>query len=296
MRCSVARRPPCARPPPRDFGSPSRKPLSWTRRHGPRTSRSQGSKEEANDRLAEAEARPRTGGEGTSTPRAIGARSVKQPAPQHWQHRLNSTAPRAPAVDSPEAVEQRSSDVRALTSWRPVRGCGRRTNSFDCSGLTMTAWRQAGVSLPHYSRSQCRSRVECLGPSASRRPGVLFQARNSPRGAVHRQRRWCTPRTRARESSSRTSSDRGIRPGSAVSDGSSGSSRDVLQRRPSGAGSAQAKISSICASYSFWTTPRFSFIEGVIWPASSVHSSGTRTHFLIASALDTALLASSTAP
>lgn len=27
-------------------------------------------------------------------------------------------------------------------------------NSFDCSGLTMTAWRQAGISLPHYSRSQ----------------------------------------------------------------------------------------------------------------------------------------------
>ena len=27
-------------------------------------------------------------------------------------------------------------------------------NAFDCSGLTMTAWRQAGVSLPHYSRSQ----------------------------------------------------------------------------------------------------------------------------------------------
>lgn len=26
--------------------------------------------------------------------------------------------------------------------------------AFDCSGLTMTAWRQAGVSLPHYSRSQ----------------------------------------------------------------------------------------------------------------------------------------------
>lgn len=27
-------------------------------------------------------------------------------------------------------------------------------SSFDCSGLTMQAWRQAGVSLPHYSRSQ----------------------------------------------------------------------------------------------------------------------------------------------
>ena len=27
-------------------------------------------------------------------------------------------------------------------------------NTFDCSGLTMTAWRQAGISLPHYSYSQ----------------------------------------------------------------------------------------------------------------------------------------------
>jgi cell wall-associated NlpC family hydrolase len=27
-------------------------------------------------------------------------------------------------------------------------------NSFDCSGLTMAAWRRAGVSLPHYSFSQ----------------------------------------------------------------------------------------------------------------------------------------------
>jgi peptidoglycan DL-endopeptidase CwlO len=27
-------------------------------------------------------------------------------------------------------------------------------SAFDCSGLTMQAWRQSGVSLPHYSRSQ----------------------------------------------------------------------------------------------------------------------------------------------
>jgi len=27
-------------------------------------------------------------------------------------------------------------------------------SAYDCSGLTLTAWRQAGVSLPHYSRSQ----------------------------------------------------------------------------------------------------------------------------------------------
>jgi cell wall-associated NlpC family hydrolase len=30
-------------------------------------------------------------------------------------------------------------------------------SSFDCSGLTMSAWRQAGVSLPHYSYSQYSS-------------------------------------------------------------------------------------------------------------------------------------------
>ena len=27
-------------------------------------------------------------------------------------------------------------------------------SAFDCSGLTMAAWRRAGVSLPHYSYSQ----------------------------------------------------------------------------------------------------------------------------------------------
>jgi cell wall-associated NlpC family hydrolase len=29
--------------------------------------------------------------------------------------------------------------------------------TFDCSGLTMAAWRAAGVSLPHYSYSQYSS-------------------------------------------------------------------------------------------------------------------------------------------
>ena len=31
---------------------------------------------------------------------------------------------------------------------------GAGPSVYDCSGLTMAAWRQAGVSLPHYSRSQ----------------------------------------------------------------------------------------------------------------------------------------------
>ena len=27
-------------------------------------------------------------------------------------------------------------------------------DAYDCSGLTMWAWAQAGVSLPHYSKAQ----------------------------------------------------------------------------------------------------------------------------------------------
>ena len=44
-------------------------------------------------------------------------------------------------------------------------------SSFDCSGLTMTAWRQAGVSLPHYSRSQYS--VTRRVPLSQAQPGGL---------------------------------------------------------------------------------------------------------------------------
>ena len=44
-------------------------------------------------------------------------------------------------------------------------------NSFDCSGLTMTAWRQAGVRLPHDSRSQYS--VTRRVPLSQAQPGDL---------------------------------------------------------------------------------------------------------------------------
>ena len=44
-------------------------------------------------------------------------------------------------------------------------------SSFDCSGLTMAAWRQAGVSLPHYSRSQYSSTRRI--PLSQAQPGDL---------------------------------------------------------------------------------------------------------------------------
>jgi cell wall-associated NlpC family hydrolase len=44
-------------------------------------------------------------------------------------------------------------------------------DSFDCSGLTMTAWRQAGVSLPHYSYSQYSASRKI--PLSEAQPGDL---------------------------------------------------------------------------------------------------------------------------
>lgn len=44
-------------------------------------------------------------------------------------------------------------------------------NSWDCSGLTMAAWRQAGISLPHYSYSQLSTTKRI--PLDEARPGDL---------------------------------------------------------------------------------------------------------------------------
>ena len=45
-------------------------------------------------------------------------------------------------------------------------------SSFDCSGLTLAAWRQGGVSLPHYSYSQY-ARAKKI-PLSQIRPGDLL--------------------------------------------------------------------------------------------------------------------------
>ena len=61
-------------------------------------------------------------------------------------------------------------------------------DAFDCSGLTMVSWAQAGVALPHSSSAQYGSgpHVAVQRPAA-RRPGLLLQP-DQPRRHVHRQR------------------------------------------------------------------------------------------------------------
>jgi peptidoglycan DL-endopeptidase CwlO len=49
---------------------------------------------------------------------------------------------------------------------------GSGPGSYDCSGLTMQAWRQAGVSLPHYAASQYEQSAKISYPQM--RPGDLI--------------------------------------------------------------------------------------------------------------------------
>ena len=113
-------------------------------------------KEEANDRLAEAE-------------RVLANLEEKERRRLARLAREEREAARAAALAAQAELNRSSSAGGGFTgSGRAAKAVmyalsqvGDRyvaaaagPNSFDCSGLTMTAWRQAGVSLPHYSRSQ----------------------------------------------------------------------------------------------------------------------------------------------
>jgi cell wall-associated NlpC family hydrolase len=67
---------------------------------------------------------------------------------------------------------------------KPYVGGAAGPDAFDCSGLTMAAYRQIGITLPHYSVSQSR-----LGWAVSRhdvRPGDLLFFRGGQAPAIDR--------------------------------------------------------------------------------------------------------------
>ena len=71
-----------------------------------------------------------------------------------------AAAPVGPALPVPPPSAGAAGAVRAALSQvggRYVAFAASPGAGFDCSGLTMWAWGQAGVSLPHYSRAQFAS-------------------------------------------------------------------------------------------------------------------------------------------
>jgi cell wall-associated NlpC family hydrolase len=74
-----------------------------------------------------------------------GAQKLVQPKP---------TPP--PIVDIPATSPGAAIAVRAALSQvgKAYRFAAAGPDAYDCSGLTMWAWAQAGVSLPHYSKAQ----------------------------------------------------------------------------------------------------------------------------------------------
>lgn len=74
-------------------------------------------------------------------------------------------------------------DSRGPTHGGGGPGCPDGTVGFDCSGLALYAWAQAGVELPHYSGDQYR-----LGrkvPITQVRPGDLVFLANATEGIHH---------------------------------------------------------------------------------------------------------------
>ena len=86
----------------------------------------------------------------------------------------------------------RAADRRRYAHWprsaTPTSTAPPGPSAFDCSGLTMMAWGQAGVGLPHSSSAQFGSGpARLLQRPAAGRPGLLLQP-DQPRRHLHRQR------------------------------------------------------------------------------------------------------------
>jgi cell wall-associated NlpC family hydrolase len=84
-----------------------------------------------------------------------GAAPASDPAPAPAAASDPSPAPApAQAASAGESAGQVAAQAALAQVGKPYQWAGAGPNSFDCSGLVMYAWEQAGVSLPHYSVAQ----------------------------------------------------------------------------------------------------------------------------------------------
>jgi cell wall-associated NlpC family hydrolase len=80
------------------------------------------------------------------------------------------TSVSAPVV-APTHVAQVAVDTALAQLGKPYVWAGTGPNGYDCSGLTQSAYRAAGIELPHSSGAQ--SKVGTPVPRASLQPGDL---------------------------------------------------------------------------------------------------------------------------
>jgi peptidoglycan DL-endopeptidase CwlO len=98
--------------------------------------------------------------------------------------RVNSPPP-APVNSSPPAPgtgAQRAVDYAKAQLGKPYLWAAAGPDSFDCSGLTMMAWRQGGKYLPHWSVAQFQQSTR-ISVGSLRRGDLVFWG-SSP-GSIH---------------------------------------------------------------------------------------------------------------
>jgi cell wall-associated NlpC family hydrolase len=123
-------------------------------------------------RIMEAERRRRLEEAARAAAAEAAARATPAPTPAPG---VAATPP--PAVTPPSSQSTSGAAAKAVKTaqaqiGKPYEWGASGPSSYDCSGLTMYAWRSAGVSLPHSSRAQYESL-----PKVSRaniRPGDLL--------------------------------------------------------------------------------------------------------------------------
>jgi peptidoglycan DL-endopeptidase CwlO len=92
-------------------------------------------------------------------PKAAAPTPAASPAQGNAQKLVSKPTPAPPQIDIPATSPGAAIAVRAALSQvgKGYRFAAAGPDAYDCSGLTMWAWAQAGVSLPHYSKAQYES-------------------------------------------------------------------------------------------------------------------------------------------
>ena len=130
-------------------------------------------------------------GDSSSRPWRTPTSSQTQDAQTLAESALGTTPATTPATTADDPGSSKGLAALAFAKnqlGKPYRFGATGPGAYDCSGLTMSAWKAAGVSLNRTSQAQFRNgrAVSQLRPAAGR-PRLLLQ-RHQPRRALRRQR------------------------------------------------------------------------------------------------------------